>query len=297
MSDAALIANPPHFVLFLVAPGPGLGLCAPGRYAKNKTDDVHMAWFNGAGYVPWENVWGAWNGITPRDGEALRRMGLMLRFWGGRGFLQSPDWEPHAAGPVQYGVYASKWPGQPTPATTGASATLWTLVNRCGKNITGPQLKVAAPALSVVAAADTAAAVGERRYFYDCYHGGPLTLAADDSLAFDIEAGGFGCVVELPAPADAALLAHLALMRNTTRRPLSSYDATWAVLQQKTVARPRTAAPVGPRPPPGTVLVPRGNFTFKVSSVMVEGTDAMGAGVQYVPSPRPTPRLRARLCT
>ena len=31
------------------------------RYAKNKTDDLQFAWFNGDGYVTWENVWGSWN--------------------------------------------------------------------------------------------------------------------------------------------------------------------------------------------------------------------------------------------
>ena len=44
------------------------------RCAKNKTDDLQLAYFNGDGYVAWEDVWGAWNGLTPRDGEALRRV-------------------------------------------------------------------------------------------------------------------------------------------------------------------------------------------------------------------------------
>lgn len=27
------------------------GICE--RYSKNRTDDLHMAWFNGDAYVPW----------------------------------------------------------------------------------------------------------------------------------------------------------------------------------------------------------------------------------------------------
>ena len=34
--------------------------------------------------VLFQNVWGTWNGITPRDGEAIRRVGAMSRFFGGK---------------------------------------------------------------------------------------------------------------------------------------------------------------------------------------------------------------------
>ena len=39
-------------------------------------------------------MWGVWNQITARDGEAIRRVGILLRYFGRLGFLQSPDWEP-----------------------------------------------------------------------------------------------------------------------------------------------------------------------------------------------------------
>jgi hypothetical protein len=29
------------------------------RWAKSKTQNLQAAWFNGAGYETWENVWGA----------------------------------------------------------------------------------------------------------------------------------------------------------------------------------------------------------------------------------------------
>ena len=43
---------------------------------------AQLAYFNGDGYVAWEDVWGAWNGLTPRDGETLQRAAAVLRFWG-----------------------------------------------------------------------------------------------------------------------------------------------------------------------------------------------------------------------
>ena len=30
------------------------------RWGINKLDDLQAAWFNGAGYETWENVWGTW---------------------------------------------------------------------------------------------------------------------------------------------------------------------------------------------------------------------------------------------
>src|SRR5271168_2107939 len=49
------------------------------RWNHDKTDDLQFAFFNGEGWESWENVWGIWNGITPRDGEAVRRMATIER--------------------------------------------------------------------------------------------------------------------------------------------------------------------------------------------------------------------------
>jgi iron(II)-dependent oxidoreductase len=100
------------------------------RWAKDKTDDLQSAWFNGDGYESWENVWGVWNGITPYDSEAIRRVATMLRHFGKEGFLQSPDWEPYAREVWQEGVYASKFP------LAARNETVWTIVNRNSDNLT-----------------------------------------------------------------------------------------------------------------------------------------------------------------
>ena len=77
------------------------------RWAPDKTNDLQFAFFNGVGWESWENVWGIWNGITPRDAEATRRVAAIER--GVAPFLVSPDWEPLY--PMHnYGVYASRWP-------------------------------------------------------------------------------------------------------------------------------------------------------------------------------------------
>ena len=50
-----------------------------GRWLRDKTDDLQFAFFNGEGWESWENVWGIWNGITPRDAEATRRVATIER--------------------------------------------------------------------------------------------------------------------------------------------------------------------------------------------------------------------------
>ena len=49
------------------------------RWNRDKNDDLQFAFFNGVGWESWENIWGIWNGITPRDAEATRRMATIER--------------------------------------------------------------------------------------------------------------------------------------------------------------------------------------------------------------------------
>src|ERR1035437_8489410 len=49
------------------------------RWNRDKTNDLLFAFFNGVGWESWENIWGIWNGITPRDAEAARRVRSLER--------------------------------------------------------------------------------------------------------------------------------------------------------------------------------------------------------------------------
>ena len=115
------------------------------RWNRDKTDDLQFAFFNGVGWESWENIWGIWNGITPRDAEATRRVATIER--GVAPFLISKDWEPMSP-MLRYGVYASRWP-------LGEEA-VWTIVNRNEYDVEGDQIEVAAK--------------DNVRYF-DLYHG------------------------------------------------------------------------------------------------------------------------------
>ncbi|MGD0089182.1 MAG: SUMF1/EgtB/PvdO family nonheme iron enzyme, partial [Planctomycetota bacterium] len=226
------------------------------RWAKDRTHGMQSAFFNGVGYESWENVWGIWNQITPRDAEALRRISTIYR--GVPELLTSASWEPHV--PVlQPGVYASKFPGK--------DRTLWLLVNRGNTDAKGEQLEVPAQAAT--------------RY-YDLWHGTELKPPLDGGsarLAFEIEGRGYGAVLALAAaqtPPDVERL--LARMAELSRVKLSSLSAEWKALPQTVVEiAPTKAVKAAPE---GMVAVPAGKFRFLVAGVEIEGGDP-GVDVQY----------------
>ena len=122
------------------------------RWNRDKTDDLQFAFFNGVGWESWENIWGIWNGITPRDAEATRRVATIER--GVAPFLVSKDWEPMSP-MLRYGVFASRWPL--------GGETVWTIVNRNEYDVEGDQMEVAAK--------------DNVRYF-DLYHGVELKTSS-----------------------------------------------------------------------------------------------------------------------
>jgi gamma-glutamyl hercynylcysteine S-oxide synthase len=230
------------------------------RWIKDHTDALQAAFFNGVGFESWENIWGIWNGVTPRDGEALRRVATIERRF--TDFLVSPGWEPHTP-TEQYGVFASRWPNH--------GATLWTLVNRAPGDSSGIQLIVPA-------------APGAR--FFDLWNGCELHPQAQDgkiALSFPIEGRGFGAILETAQP-PADLPAFLQKMAGYAEKPLSSYSSEWRPLPQQIVDIPATAPAT--RTPEGMVMLPAtAAYTFKVTGVEIEGfppdTNGDGSGTQY----------------
>jgi len=226
------------------------------RWNQDKTNDLQFAFFNGEGWESWENVWGIWNGITPRDAEATRRVATIEREVAP--FLVSPDWEPLY--PVHnYGVDASRWPldGQ----------TVWTIVNRNGYDITGRQM-------------DVPLTPGMR--YFDLYHGVELKPESDGVagvLSFDLEANGYGAILATPSEPSDTVKTLMHRMAAMTQEPLASYSHEPETLPQAIVeippTRPATEAP------DGMVKIPGGSFIFKVSGTEIEGDGNPGVDVQY----------------
>ena len=227
------------------------------RWARDKTDNLQAAFFNGVGYESWENIWGIWNQITPRDAEALRRVARIERAFAD--LLVSPDWEPYTP-TLEYGIYATGFPGP--------GRTLWTLVNRNEYDVAGEQIRVPHK---------------ESARYYDLWNGVELTpriSAGSAVLSFPMEAKGFGAILSVaPGGPTQGLDTTLAQMRQSASVPLRSLSHEWKFLPQQIVEIP--PARVSGGAPAGMVRVPAGEFHFQVTGIEIEGSNWVGVDVQY----------------
>lgn len=226
------------------------------RWGRDHTDDLQYAFFNGEGWESWENVWGIWNGITPRDGEATRRVATIERTVAP--FFASPDWEPLYP-MFRFGVYASRWPL--------ADQTVWTIVNRNEYDVNEDQMSVP---------------YKQGTKYFDLYHGvelQPRIIGSNVVLSFAVEANGYGAVLATSGNPNGKFQELMAKMKIITEKPLSSYSHEWKFLTQHLVdIQPTQRASSAPA---GTVLIPGGTFNFKVEGVEIEGSDDVGVDVQY----------------
>ncbi|MGH9447165.1 MAG: formylglycine-generating enzyme family protein, partial [Terriglobia bacterium] len=225
------------------------------RWARDKSNDLQYAFFNGTGYESWENVWGIWNQTDDRDAEALRRIAKIERtFWQ---LAESSNWTPFFP-TLRYGAFASEWPGQ--------NQTLWTIVNRNEFALAGSEIDVS---------------YKPGQHYYDLWHGVELKAEIQGStaeLSFGMEARGYGAILATPqlTAEDQRLLSE---MHELAERPLSSYSREWHFLPQHIV----NIAPTQPaaQTPQGMVYIPGGKFFFRVSGVEIEGGNMVGLDVQY----------------
>jgi formylglycine-generating enzyme required for sulfatase activity len=226
------------------------------RWSRNKADVLQFAFFNGEGWESWENIWGIWNGITPQDAEASRRIANIERAFAP--FLVSPEWEPLYPTHT-YGIFASRWPL--------GEQTLWTIVNRNEYDVNGEQITVPYDA---------------HLHYFDLYHGVELkpTIRSEGAvLSFSSEAHGYGAILATPNEADAKLSAFLDRMKAMTALPLARYSHEWEATNQSLVeiaqTRPTKSAPEG------MVRIEGADYLFKVHGIELEGNNDIGVDVQY----------------
>jgi len=226
------------------------------RWAKNKTDNLQYAFFNGVGYESWENIWGIWNEITPRDAEALRRVATIERAF--PELLTSQGWRPFFP-TLQYGTYASAWPGE--------KETLYTLINRNAYDVQGAQLQLRRE---------------EGVRYYDLWNGRELQAQASDGnvqLSFPMEANGFGAILVTHGDPGSPGAKALASAAEWAKTRLASLTNTWKPMHQEQVEIAKTGVPGSA--PEGMVLVPAADYEFVVQGMPIEGGNDVGVDVQY----------------
>jgi gamma-glutamyl hercynylcysteine S-oxide synthase len=233
------------------------------RWNRNKTDDLQFAFFNGVGWVSWENVWGIWNGITPRDAEATRRVATMERALAP--FLVSEGWEPFAP-MLRFGVFASRWPL--------GDQTVWTIVNRNEYDVDGPQMELPA---------------AEGMRYFELYHGVELHPARNGdkiTLSFPIDDKDYAAILTTKSAPNAKISALMAQMRLLSASPLAFYSHDWRFLPQHLaeIAATKPAATM----PDNMIKIPAGTFTFRVHGIEIEGSNDIGVDTQmpWEDSPR-----------
>lgn len=231
--------------------------------------------FNTSNSLPCAHL--QWNQLSARDGEATRRIGIMLRFLAP--FLVSESWEPHtplATEAATASIYASRW-ASPAGVAFSSNATAWTIVstNRSANYSIGPI--VLTPC-------------NDDTQYFDIYRGitlHPMPYPSTGGCTLDVgvEAGGFGAIIGVAA-SDAAgnntLASFLTGMGNLTARALASYSTAVGVLPQAMT----TWSPTPPLPEAaqvGMVLIPSNlSWLFSVNGSEIEGRQyQFGDDVQY----------------
>jgi gamma-glutamyl hercynylcysteine S-oxide synthase len=224
------------------------------RWAHDHLDDLQEAFFNGTGFESWENIWGIWNQMTPRDAEILRRTATIERAFAP--LLISPEWQPHFP-TLQFGVFASKWPGD--------GQALWTVVNRNAYPVSGRQIVVPYNA---------------QAHYFDLWHGveiKPIVEGAESVIPFDMESEGFGAILETTGSEPAPPV--LATMKKLSQKPLSEYSHEWKTIPQQLVKIDATKA--ASEAPEGMVKIPAAEYLFRVNGIEIEGQNDEGVDFQY----------------
>ena len=227
------------------------------RWGRNRNHDFQYIFFNGIGYNAWENIWGIWNQLTPRDAETLRRIATIERQFAAA--MTSMDWRPYER-TLQAGVFASRFPV--------ANYTLWTVVNRNEHDVDGEQIRLPHR---------------EGTRYFDAWNGVALEPRMEGShavVAFPMEGAGFGAVLAIaPGVAVEGLDTFLGSMRQLASTRLDSLSGEWRSLPQSIVeiAGTRLATTV----PDGMVAIPAATFDFVVGGIEIEGQCWEGNDVQY----------------
>ncbi len=229
------------------------------RWNRSKTDDLQFAFFNGEGWESWENIWGIWNGITPRDGEATRRVASIER--GMARFFVSARIGSRSTRCTRYGVFASRWPL--------GNQTVWTIVNRNEYDVARPRRcqsrirRECATSTSITGPNSSPSGTARTR----CCPSRSKRMGSAPSWPRSASQTPPQCRTARDHEGDDRGAAFQLFERMEGAAADSSLKSTHTM--------PCAAAPEG------MVKIPGGDYVFKVEGIEIEGFNDIGVDVQY----------------
>lgn len=226
------------------------------RWAHNHTNNLQFAFFNGAGFETWENIWSIYNEMTPRAVQTVKVISALYKNF--YKLLTGPNWQPHYP-MLNYGVYSSKW--------SDSASTLWTIVNRNDFAVEGDQLKI--PFKDGVT-------------FFDVWHGKKLIPIRDGNnliLNFKVERNGYAAVLEINSSLiNDTLEEYLSQICGITKKNLIEYSNEWEPVKQEIVKIELSAA--AESMPAGMIKIPAARYEMNVNGIEIEGGENPGVDVQ-----------------
>ncbi|CAK4686065.1 unnamed protein product [Aphanomyces euteiches] len=264
-------------------------VCA--RWSLARTTELQMAFFNGVGYVVWENIWGIWNAMTSREWQELKRTAVILQRFPEA--THSNAWKPFIPD-LPSALHGSAFPDPTRPFVL--HTFIRTAADGFDGNVTLEALTFESP--SVVA--------------YDLYHGRQvdITVGGDGKtwqVPLSIEGYGYGSILVAASGLKLEWLpSFLQKMQNLTEKPLAAFSTDRPLQEQRMTSLPTASSADDLMHAEELTLVPiRGSeaWTFAVEGVQIEpvlmwtphGDEIYGVGVQFPWERRPSPHHKEQL--
>uniref|UniRef100_M4BKA4 Sulfatase-modifying factor enzyme-like domain-containing protein n=1 Tax=Hyaloperonospora arabidopsidis (strain Emoy2) TaxID=559515 RepID=M4BKA4_HYAAE len=255
-------------------------ICA--RWSLDRLTELQTAFFNGAGYVVWENVWGIWNAMTEREDETAKRMFAILRKFGH--VVSTGVWTPYYA-MKDDGLFASAFDVQEN------GESLYTVISTVPEDMTF-ELPL------------TKEQSGDGFRVYDVYHGVELQKQQSgvngSVVTLTLEPRAFGAIYITKATDD--MTQFCGAMRAMTTKALADYSTTRNLLQQQLIRSDHAEAEAKSSVDGMVRVSGMDNWWFNVSGVQIEPVLAwtpnsvqFGTGVQFPWENRPWNNHSTRL--
>lgn len=240
------------------------------RWATDRLDGLHHAFFNAGGYATWENVWGIFNGLSDRDAQLAKQIKHLFTFLDAENliFNAQVEFEPYSLDDsLPPGVFAST-------LSKSDDFAVYLFVNRRGSGLPADSNDPATTLPEdIVPLPPSLRAKCRRLLCIDLWRG------IVESVSIKIEPFGLSALALNDSKPSGAFLKE---RQRLVMRPLANYSTAPTLLNQTmiepnaTLQSPATA---------NTTFISGGDFHFRVHGIQVEGWGGIDGAVQGLHEP------------